>query len=97
MKSKDEKIDSLETQVVNLKRTVHRLEERSNDLEAAGRTDECILSGEAVAGLPDGGNTNIFVRDLLRSKINYELQHPTPLAGWVAGLLPKDLINEKSS
>ena len=74
IKRKDEKVDRLEAEVHGLRHTVRLMEERLEDHEAAVRRNEFTLSGRAVTATSNNENTDVFVRDLLKSKLNYELK-----------------------
>ena len=48
LKAKDQKIEMMEQEIINMKHTVHKLEEGINDTDAYERRDTLIFSGESV-------------------------------------------------
>ena len=70
---KNEKIDELEQQVVNLKKSMQSMQERLEDAEAYNRREDLILSGRAVSSNVDSPDTVSLVKSILKNKLKYEL------------------------
>ena len=67
------KVDQLELQVSKLKRENSEMMNRMDELEADQRDSSLIISGKSVPGYVNGENVSSVARDLLKSKLNYEL------------------------
>lgn len=74
MKEKDEKITKLDQEVINLKGTVEKLEERIDDADAYERRDTLLFSGEALPPTADGENSSTIVCEVIRSQLGVTIQ-----------------------
>ena len=86
--SRDEKIEALELRVVSLERIVCDLAERLEDGEASNRSSEFIMSGESIATADATENSTVFVRNILKGKLNYELGAQSILLSKRLGVKP---------
>ena len=69
LQEKDEKIEKLEQEIVNMKKDTVTLEDRVEDAEAYERRDTIVVSGSAVPAAIDGENPANIVCNLVKDKI----------------------------
>ena len=92
MKSKDDKLDTLTQENINLKSKLAKLEERLDDIESGSRSANLILSGEEVSTL--SGDTKQAVTELFRRKMLYELASENILAAYRIGSRPQSQASD---
>ena len=74
IRKRDEKIEMLEQEVVNLKHGMIKLDEKLNDAEAYERRDVLVVSGSAVPVVTQGENVFNVVSNMLREKLRINVK-----------------------
>ena len=69
MKKRDDRIEKLEKDVLDLKRNVTKLEEKIDDAEAYELRDAAVISGDSLPAVIVGENINELTCRMIREKI----------------------------
>ena len=87
MRLKDDKLERCELDNASLRRKVHELEGRLDEVETHKRSSNLVISGNALSGLSNDNLSN-SVAQLLRREIKYELSSSNILSVYRIGNKP---------
>ena len=95
IRKRDEKIEMLEQEVVNLKHGMIKLDEKLNDAEAYERRDVLVVSGSAVPVVTQGENVFNVVSNMLRDKLRINVKSSDVSTAHRMGLQPKSQAEDR--
>ena len=93
---RDERIKSLEDELVNVKRNLAKMEEKLDDADAYERRDAVVLSGDLPIA-KTGENCSSIVRDIIKNKLNVNIAGSDISVARRVGKKPASQLPDKRS
>ena len=93
MKQKDDKIDKLEQEIVNLKRDHEKFEELSEESVASERKNMILISG-SIPSVTEDENCVEIVQELIKSKLNLNIKKDNIASAFRSGKKTADTNQE---